>query len=121
MTAVSYCFLAFSFSFNTPTYTRPSISLIDRKIIEKTTTSVGKGIQCVLLHAEVGDESRLGKLHLKEDFLGAVGLVEGFGRHDSVSETRGHCAVHRHTVHLHLEPLKQSVIIMVVIINADVN
>lgn len=53
-------------------------------------------------HAEVGDEGRLWEVHFKEDLIGDVGFVQGFGGHDGVSEARRHRAVHGHTVHLHL-------------------
>lgn len=53
------------------------------------------------LHAEVGDECSLGQLHLEEDLLRAVPLVQGLGGHDGVSETQRHGAGHRHVDHLH--------------------
>ena len=53
-------------------------------------------------HAEVGDEGSFWQLHLKVDLKGGVCFVQRRRGHDSASETRPHCALHRKTVHLHL-------------------
>ena len=52
-------------------------------------------------HAEVGDEGRLGQVHLEEYFLGGVGFVQSSGGHDCVSEPRSHRTVYCDTEHLH--------------------